>query len=304
MLICVSIVTADRAEVVTMTCVPPSGVWSGFYLQHKEKHQFDMKLTFHEGSHAVLGTCQDGVNDLGLDFADIRGTWDMVEEGEECLKISLTKLYRGKHSVDYTGFCYLNNIHIISGYYFDSPDLYFEMRHKDVREEQSATKEALVTKMFENISLNYIKDEQQFFDFTIECSDNQEVRAHKFILAAQSKFFQGFFRRESKDSLRLPFESEPVRGCVSFLYTATCELEEASVQPLLEVANYLGVLPLVDSCAAFLAARTDEDNLAEMAALASAIGSPVLEAATATYLLDHPHLLSDPRHRDRLLQVD
>ena len=65
-----------------MASVPPSGVWSGFYLQHKEKQQFDMDLTFHEGSHGVLGTCQDGVNDLGLDFADIRGTWDMVEEGE------------------------------------------------------------------------------------------------------------------------------------------------------------------------------------------------------------------------------
>ena len=31
----ISIVTADRAEVVAMTSVPPSGVWSGFYLQHK-----------------------------------------------------------------------------------------------------------------------------------------------------------------------------------------------------------------------------------------------------------------------------
>ena len=69
-------------------------------------------------------------------------------------------------------------------------------------------------------------------DFGIECRGGEVVRAHRILLAVHSSFFQGFFRRESKSSVRLDYESLPVQACLDFLFTGEVDLgrEELGVE--------------------------------------------------------------------------
>ena len=149
------------------------------------------------------------------------------------------------------------------------------------------------TELFGNISETYRKGHHQFFDFTIECIDQDTVKAHKFILAAQSKFFQAFFSHEEKNSLSLSFQKEPMQNCIDFVYTGKAELDEENVQNIMEVANFLEVIPLCNLCAQFLAVRLDEDNISELSSLGSMMASDILLKSSIEFLLNNPKLLTD-----------
>ena len=199
----------------------------------------------------------------------------------------------GKHTVDYEGFCLLEKPTLIQGYYFGNIDNAFEMEF--TREDVKAIPNALIpTELFGNISKTYQEKVHQFFDFTIECDDQDTIKTHKFILAAQSKFFQAFFSHEEKNLLSLSFRKEPTKSCIDFLYTGKIDLDEENVQSILEVANFLEVVPLCNLCAQFLAIRLDEENISELSNLGSMIGCEILLQSSIQYLLNNPkHLTND-----------
>ena len=200
----------------------------------------------------------------------------------------------GKHTVDYEGFCFLEKPTLIQGYYFGNIDNAFEMEFTS--EDEKLSPNALIpTELFGNISKTYLAKVHQFFDFTIECNDEDTVKAHKFILAAQSKFFQAFFSHEDKNIMSLSFRKEPTQSCIDFLYTGRIELDEENVQYILEVANFLEVVPLCNLCAQFLAIRLDEENIKELSNLGSMIGCDILRQSSIQYLLNNPKHLSDDR---------
>ena len=114
---------------------------------------------------------------------------------------------------------------------------------------------------FRHFYLHQSESALELADFSIECRRGEVLMAHRLLLAAHSTFFQGFFRRESKDSVSLHFESLPVRACLEFMFTGEVNLgreelgvevrgcrEDPPSQEVLEVANYLGVQVLVEEC--------------------------------------------------------
>ena len=162
-------------------------------------------------------------------------------------------------------------------------------------EEEKISKECLKTELFDNISKTYLKDQEQFFDFTIDCKDKDTVKAHKFILSAQSKFFQAFFSHEDKNEVSLSFQREPIQKCIDFLYVGKIELDEENVQSILEVANFLEIIPLCNLCAKFLAIRLDEENICGLSNLGSMMGCEILLTRSSQYLLSNPKLLADDK---------
>jgi len=80
--------------------VPPSGQWSGFYLQDGEKNFFTMHLSFSSSSNGVGGQCTDKEGKPGL--ADILGTWKAF--GDQQAVVKFEKHYRGGRSLNYEGY--------------------------------------------------------------------------------------------------------------------------------------------------------------------------------------------------------
>ena len=89
-------------------------------------------------------------------------------------------------------------------------------------------------------------------DFTIVCAGGHQVfcqmlqvildiifqvKSHKLILASQSKFFEGFFRRESKEMVMLDFKEEYVRICIAYMVSGEVNLdvEAEELEGVLEV---------------------------------------------------------------------
>ena len=66
---------------------------------------------------------------------------------------------------------------------------------------------------------------------------SQEIKSHRLILAAQSKFFEGFFRRESKNTIMLDFKKEYVRICIAYMVNGGVNLniETEELEGVLEV---------------------------------------------------------------------
>ena len=291
-----------------MDLCPPSGDWEGFYSQYGEKYYFKMHLKFYSGSsQTILGFCQDGDNDMGLGFADIVGNWSQNEDEDNhnqlsTIKIKFTKKYRGQHKVPYTGVCEQQNMNKIYGFYFEDEDNVFEMFFSNSLKETEVKDESAV-ELYGNISNNYSKGEHMFFDFTILCKDEETVKAHKMILAAQCKFFNGFFRSENKDTVNLPFNSQFVKICVDYLYTANVEVNEDNVQSILEVANYLEVQTLLKKCCSFLALQIDEENVIDISNLSVMVGSKILSDAIRKFVLWNIRFYSADKTNDVLLQL-
>ena len=64
-----------------------------------------------------------------------------------------------------------------------------------------------------------------------------QIKSHKLILACQSKFFEGFFRRESKEMVMLDFKEDYVRICVAYMVSGEVNLdvEAEELEGVLEV---------------------------------------------------------------------
>ena len=99
---------------------------------------------------------------------------------------------------------------------------------------------------------NQVSLAEDLADFTIVCAGGGEVicqmlqsssdtvfqiKSHKLILACQSKFFEGFFRRETKDMVMLDFKEEYVRICIAYMVTGEVNLntEAEELEGVLEV---------------------------------------------------------------------
>ena len=108
-------------------------------------------------------------------------------------------------------------------------------------------------------------EDKHFYDFTIICGDKEEVKAHKIVLASQTKFFEGLFRQEhGKDLVSLDFTGEIIRGCLRYLYTGEVEVTGYNVQDMLMAANYLLITPLTSLCTSFILNNIDLTNCVEI----------------------------------------
>ena len=111
-------------------------------------------------------------------------------------------------------------------------------------------------------------EDKHFYDFEIKCGDNVVVKAHKIVLASQTKYFEGLLRQEETDSVRLDFSGETVKTIVQYLYTGGLEITGENVQDLLMAANYLLITDLVSHCTKYILWNIELSNCVEILNLA------------------------------------
>ena len=156
--------------------------------------------------------------------------------------------------MDYEGFFTKDYKHII-GTYFSGDDMFqmdFEEpaqnRSKPSIEERSAI-------MFGNLRsffTNQASLADDLADFTIVCTgSNKVIKSHRLILASQSKFFEGFFRRETKDTVNLDFKEAYVRKCINYMVTGGVDLELDVETGELEGVLEVSISYLLSLCISF-----------------------------------------------------
>ena len=111
-------------------------------------------------------------------------------------------------------------------------------------------------------------EDKHFYDFEIKCGDNVVIKAHKIVLASQTKYFEGLLRQEETDFVRLEFSGETVKTIVQYLYTGGLEITGENVQDLLMAANYLLITDLVSHCTKYILWNIDLSNCVEILNLA------------------------------------
>jgi len=274
--------------------VPPSGEWSGFYLQNGERNYFTMYLHFSSTSSGVHGQCTDNEgNPYRGGVSDISGSLETL--GNQQVLIHFEKHYRRRHSVDYEGY-FTSDFKRIIGTYFNGSDT-FEMDFKETALAQSTqSNERRLAQLFSNFNNFFTQQEsvaEDLADFTIVCAGGEEIKSHKLILACQSKFFEGFFRRESKDMVMLDFKKEYVRICIAYMVTGEVNLnvDAEELEGVLEVANYLGMDCLVDDCARVICENIDLENCTEIANLGVAINSKLIRDTVHKFIVENVHEL-------------
>ena len=173
----------------------------------------------------------------------------------------------------------------VVGDYFDGADV-FEMMF--IAPEESKTKrprqakEAALFTNFRNFYLAESQSGQKLADFSIECRGGEHIKAHRFLLASHSKFFEAFFRREAKNHLKLEeIEKVHMQACLDYMGTGEVQLEGGDfVQNVLEAANFLGMDCLMEECAEVICEKIDLDNCIEVACLGTAVGLGLLYSWT------------------------
>ena len=84
-----------------------------------------------------------------------------------------------------------------------------------------------------------LKEEKDFTDVTLACADNQ-VEAHKVILAASSHFFKRILKKNphSHPLIYLKgIKASDVEAVLNYIYHGEVNLEEANLKTFLEVAK-------------------------------------------------------------------
>ena len=100
-----------------------------------------------------------------------------------------------------------------------------------------------------NISKTFrdLKEENDFTDVTLACSDNH-VEAHKVILATSSSFFKRILKKNSHSHPLIylkGIKSSDVEAVLNYIYHGEVNVEEANLNAFLEVAEELEVKGLV-----------------------------------------------------------
>ena len=111
-------------------------------------------------------------------------------------------------------------------------------------------------------------EDRHFYDFQIKCVDKVDVKAHKIVLASQTKYFEGLFRQEETDFVHLDFSGETMKTILHYLYTGEVEITGENVQDLLMAANYLLITELVSDCTTFILWNIELSNCVEILSLA------------------------------------
>lgn len=145
--------------------------------------------------------------------------------------------------------------------------------------------------VLENMRSSY-KEKKQCDIVLIAKIDNSKVHAHKICLSASSEYFRGMFRsgmNEAKaDEIKLEdIDGETLTSIVVFIYTASIELRNDTVESVLIGANRFQVNNLIDACSDFIDKRLDIDNCLGIALFAKQQSVTSLCKKATTFALQH-----------------
>ena len=94
---------------------------------------------------------------------------------------------------------------------------------------------------------NLLTDED-FTDVTLACSDNSQVKAHKAVLSASSKFFNNILKMNKGPNLVLYLKGvshQDLRSLIEFIYSGQTNVQKNSLNSFLEAAEELKIEGLV-----------------------------------------------------------
>ena len=93
-------------------------------------------------------------------------------------------------------------------------------------------------------TLKHLFSDTDFSDVTLVCQGDKQIPAHKFILAASSKFFRAMLTRNlhPKPLIYLKgVEQQELELMVRFIYTGECEVSQSDLASFLDTGNYLEI---------------------------------------------------------------
>jgi len=95
-----------------------------------------------------------------------------------------------------------------------------------------------------NTALGSLRNDNDFSDITLVCKDGQKVDAHKFVLAASSKFFQNLLRK-NKHQHPLVYmrgmRSEDILAIIDFIYFGEANVNHENLDEFLAIAEELNI---------------------------------------------------------------
>lgn len=122
--------------------------------------------------------------------------------------------------------------------------------------------------------------------------DEQEIRAHRVILAANSAYFYSMFTTDMCESVQerislKGIDYEALDLIVNFCYTSTITITEKNVQNLLSVSNLLQFSTIIESCCGFLKNQLHPTNCLGIGDFADHHGFYKLKNAAQSYAEKH-----------------
>lgn len=122
--------------------------------------------------------------------------------------------------------------------------------------------------------------------------DEQEIKAHRVVLAANSVYFYSMFTTDMCESVqeRIPLKAidyEAVELLVDFCYTSSIKITEKNVQSLLSVSNLLQFNTVIESCCGFVKNQLHPANCLGIGDFADHHGFTELKAAALCFAEKH-----------------
>ena len=95
-------------------------------------------------------------------------------------------------------------------------------------------------------TLSSLFDQPDFCDVTLVCGDQNQILAHKVILASGSPFFKNILslNPHPKPLLYLRLKFSDLQAIVSFMYTGQCKVAQIELDRFLEIAKSLDIVGL------------------------------------------------------------
>ena len=134
-------------------------------------------------------------------------------------------------------------------------------------------------------------EEGRLCDVTLEV-DGEEIRAHRLVLAASSRYFYSMFVRDMRESRQ---ERIQLRGVdpkalkllVEFAYSSKLEITVSNVQPVMTAASMLNFPAVLQATSNFLASQLHPSNCLGIQAFARSHASDVLVDTAITFFREH-----------------
>lgn len=119
--------------------------------------------------------------------------------------------------------------------------------------------------------------------------------AHRVVLAATIPYFRAMFTADmaecqQKEVHLQELDGDTLEQLIAYAYTGRVRITGANVQSMMQAANFLQLIPIVDECCKFLQARLHVQNVIGVRSFATALGCVSLVLSADRFL--HKHFLA------------
>jgi len=226
-------------------------------------------------------TTQEYTNDLfSYDFE--AKSWHQIETKGD---IPSTRRYHTLNSFE-------NKLIVIGGQYIDQKPLNIFSIPISEKIEILEKTEVFKSKKWNSI-LETLYQEKNFSDVTF-LVEEQSIPAHKAILSAGCKFFDGMFKSGMQESqaetIKIPdMKAITFNALLQFIYCNEVELDEGLALDLLEISNRFSIGDLREGCEEFLRKRINEDNYVTLAKVSDLLDLKILRNGISNFIIRNLH---------------